>query len=130
MPVDVTSRWRQSLDCDDVADLLPGALDGVGIPDRAARRHVDGCLRCQAELVQYRRLLKAMRTLRTQVLEPHPSVLSDVFAALEEAGERQAVRSMLTGRRVAYLSGLAAATAAGAAGAIVYATRARKLAPA
>ena len=33
---------------------------------------------------------------------------------------------MIQGRRVAYLGGLAAATAAGAAGAVFYASRARK----
>ena len=41
-------------------------------------------------------------------------------------GERSAVRSLLTGRRAAYVGGLAAATAAGAAGAIVIAARSRK----
>jgi hypothetical protein len=33
---------------------------------------------------------------------------------------------MLTGRKVAYVSGIAAATAAGAAGAILFANRVRK----
>ena len=37
-----------------------------------ARVHVDQCLRCQAELVQYRKLLRALRAMRTEVLEPAP----------------------------------------------------------
>lgn len=112
--------------CELVAHLLPDAVDGGKILDRPARRHVESCLRCQAELVQYRKLLKAMRTLRTEVLEPTPGLLADILAGLEEAGERHAIRSLLTGRRVAYLSGLAAATAAGAAGVLVMNSRSRR----
>jgi hypothetical protein len=67
-----------------------------------------------------------MRAMRTDVLEPAPGLLADILAGLEEAGERHAVRSLLSGRRIAYLGGLAAATAAGAAGAIVFATRTRR----
>ena len=60
------------------------------------------------------------------MLEPAPGLLAEILASVEAAGERHAVRSLLTGRRVAYLGGLAAATAAGAAGAIVLATRSRR----
>jgi hypothetical protein len=91
------------------------------------RRHVETCLRCQADLVQYRKLLRAMRTMRTEVLEPAPGALADLLANLSASGERRAVRSLISGRRGAYLGGLAAATAAGAAGAIVFANRARKI---
>lgn len=112
--------------CDLVAPLLPAAVDGGEMLDRASRRHVESCLRCQAELVQYRRVLKMMHTLRTDLLEPTPGLLADVLAGLEEAGERHAIRSLLTGRRVAYLSGLAAATAAGAAGVMVFSSRSRR----
>ena len=112
--------------CDEVSDRLPAAVDGGPLFDRATRRHVESCLRCQAELVQYRKLLRALHHLRAEVLEPTPGLLADVLASIEEAGERHAVRSLLTGRRVAYLSGLAAATAAGAAGAIVFTSRSRR----
>jgi len=111
--------------CEEVAELLPGIIDGAATADRRVERHVESCLRCQAELVQYRRLLKALHTLRTQVLEPAPGLLSDILAGLEAAGERRAVRSMLQGRYVAYAGGIAAATAAATAGAILLA-RARK----
>jgi len=112
--------------CDEVAELLAGVADGTPLADRTARRHVERCLRCQAELVQYRRLLRALHTLRTDVLEPAPGLLPGILATLEEAGERHALRSMLTGRRLAYAGGLAAATAAGAAGALLYATKSRR----
>jgi hypothetical protein len=116
------------MQCEDVAAVLPGLVDGSALADRRAARHVESCLRCQAELVQYRRLLRTLRTLRTEVLEPAPGLLTDILTRLEEAGERSAVRSMLTGRRVAYVGAVAAATAAaGAAGAIVLVTRNRRV---
>lgn len=113
--------------CEAVADDLAGVADGSAILDERGRRHVSECLRCQADLVHYRRILRAMRAMRTEVFEPAPGLLPDVLAALEEAGERRAIRLMLSGRRVAYFGGLAAAaTAAGAAGALVMASRHRR----
>ena len=111
------------MQCDELNDVLPRAAEGSVLLDRSARQHVERCLRCQAELVQYRRLL---RTLRTEVLEPAPGLLPEILATLEEAGERHAIRSLLSGRRVAYLGGIAAATGAAAAGAIVLASRSRR----
>jgi hypothetical protein len=113
--------------CEDLSDDLSAAADGSGLLGRNERRHVERCLRCQAELVQYRKVLRAMRTMRTEVIEPAPGLLAEVLTSIGEAGERRAIRSMITGHKAAYLGGLAAATAAGAAGAIVFASRARKL---
>jgi hypothetical protein len=113
--------------CEELADDLAAAADGSMLLGRNERRHVERCLRCQAEVEQYRKLLRAMHAMRTEVLEPAPGLLSDILANLEAAGERRAIRSILTGHKAAYLGGLAAATAAGAAGAVLYANRARKL---
>ncbi|MEZ5180213.1 MAG: hypothetical protein R2746_18530 [Acidimicrobiales bacterium] len=113
--------------CDDVRPALAGVVDGSIRLDRADRRHVETCLRCQAELARYRRMLRVMATLRTQVAPPPPGLLGDVLATIEGAGERGAVRASLTGRRVAYLGGIAAATAAAGAGAaIVLVSRGRR----
>jgi len=113
--------------CDQVADRLPQIVDGGERAAPAVLAHVDSCLRCQAELVQYRKLLKALRTLRTDILEPAPGTLTAILASLEAVGERGAMRSLLAGRRAAYVGGIAAATAAaGAAGAIVLANRGRR----
>ena len=61
------------------------------------------------------------------MIEPAPGLLPDILAAIEEAGERRALRELLDGRRVAYLGGLAAAaTAAGVGGALVIASRSRR----
>ena len=113
------------MQCEDLSGALAATAGADGTLSRSERRHVERCLRCQAEVVQYRKLLRTLRTLRTDVLEPAPGLLADI-ATIEEAGERQAVRSVLNGRRIAYLGGLAAATAAGAAGALVFATRTRR----
>ena len=115
------------MQCEDLADDLAATADGSVLLGRSERRHVEQCLRCQAELVQYRRVLSAMRAMRTEVLEPAPGLLADVLANLAAAGERRAIRSLIHGHKAAYLGGLAAATAAGAAGAIVIASRARKV---
>lgn len=117
--------------CDEVADLLADAADAGGSSrlSAPARLHVDHCLRCQAEVVQYRRLLRALRDLRVGLIEPMPGLLGDVLATVESAGERSAIRSALSGRRVAYVGGIAAATAAGVGGAIVIASRTRRRLP-
>lgn len=111
--------------CESVAVALPAIVDGGEVADLELRRHVETCLRCQAELAQYRRVLRALHQLRTEVLEPAPGLLPDILASIGAAGERRAMGFLLTGRQAAYLGGIAAATAAGAAGAIVLASRAR-----
>jgi hypothetical protein len=109
-----------------VAEALPGIVDGLDVASFELRHHVETCLRCQAELVQYRKVLRTLHLLRTEVLQPAPGMLPDILASLEEAGERRAMRHLLTGRRAAYVGGIAAAATAGAAaGAIVLATRHR-----
>ena len=116
------------MQCDEIAELLPGIVDGGQVADRRIQRHVESCLRCQAELVQYRKLLKALHLLRTEVLEPAPGLLTDILAGLEAAGARRALRSLLTGRHAADAGGTAAAlAAAGAAAAILLANRRRNL---
>ena len=116
------------MQCDDIAELLPGIVDGGQVADRRIQRHVESCLRCQAELVQYRKLLKALHLLRTEVLEPAPGLLTDILAGLEAAGERRALRSLLNGRNAAYAGGTAAARAAAGAAAAILLARRRNLA--
>ena len=112
------------LTCEEVASALPGIVDGVERADRRVEEHVETCLRCQAELVHYRKLLRALRQLRTEYLEPAPGVLTGILAHLEATGERGAIRSLVTGRRAAYIGGVAvAATAAGAAGTVMLINR-------
>ncbi|MBA2607671.1 MAG: hypothetical protein H0U92_01880 [Actinobacteria bacterium] len=116
-----------SLTCDAIAAALGDYAEGVEAAPANVRTHVETCLRCQAEIVQYRRLLRGLHNLRTEMLEPAPGHLTAVLAHLEAAGERSAIRSIMSGRRGAYVGGIALATAAaGAAGAVVLAGRARR----
>ena len=110
--------------CDDLARALSATTDGQPLQGRA-KVHVDGCLRCQAELVQYRKLINVLRTLRTEVLAPGPSLAADILEGLEQAGERSAVRSLLDGRRPLHLRDLAVATAAAVGAGAVLAARRR-----
>lgn len=111
--------------CESVSEILPHLVDtGVEVDSRVIT-HVDNCLRCQAEMVQYRKLLRTLHQLRTEVIEPAPGLVADVLAHVAAAGERRAIRSILTGRNAAYAGGIAAATAATAVGAIIFANRAR-----
>jgi anti-sigma factor RsiW len=112
--------------CDELADVLAASGGDPELAGRDVRRHVGSCLRCQAEMAHYRRLLRALHTLRTEILAPPPGLVDDVLAGLEEAGERHALRALLGGRRAAYVGGLAVTAAAGGAAALVLASRGRR----
>ncbi|HKH26041.1 MAG TPA: hypothetical protein VKB11_02790 [Acidimicrobiia bacterium] len=107
--------------------MLPETVEGTPV-ELAMQTHIESCLRCQAELARYRRMLRALQQLRTRFLEPSPSLLAQTLAALEEAGERHAVRSLLSGRRLAYagaIGGAALATAGTAAALLLARSRRR-----
>lgn len=113
--------------CDEIAPSLAGVVDGSLRLDRADRRHLDRCLACQAEVARYRKLLRTMHAMGAVADPAPPGLLAEVLAYLDEAGDRGAMRATLTGRRVAYLGGIAAATAAAGAGAaIVLVSRGRR----
>jgi hypothetical protein len=108
--------------CDEIGSLLAGVVDGSSVLDRQSSHHVESCLRCQAELAQYRRLLRSLRSLRDDPIAVPADLASLVLARLDGASS-----ATPWGRRAAY-AGALAATAAGAAGAIVLvASRSRRL---
>lgn len=112
--------------CDRVQSRLAEVASGdvLLLPDEQA--HVERCLRCQAELVQHRRVRQTMRALRDNGVEPAPGVLRDVLSALADAGENGAVAAVRRSHRAAYVAGVAAVTAAGAVGAALLASRWRR----
>jgi hypothetical protein len=113
--------------CDDVALLLPAIVDGDEEAALPVQHHVQECLRCQAELARYRRMLRGLQLMRTRMLEPAPGLLSQTLAAIGEASERRAIRSILTGRRLAYVGAVGGTVAAaGATTAAVLLHRARR----
>jgi hypothetical protein len=103
------------MQCDEVARRLPAVVEGNVPVDLWMQRHIESCLRCQAELARYRKMLRGLQLLRTRYLEPAPGLLAATLAAIEVAGERQAVRSILTGRRIAYVGAIGGAALAASA---------------
>jgi hypothetical protein len=98
--------------CDEIAALLPQVVDSSEPVALPVQRHVESCLRCQAELARYRRMLRGLQLLRTQYFEPTPGMLAATLASITAASERRAVTSVLTKRRLAYAGAVAGAVAA------------------
>jgi hypothetical protein len=115
------------MQCDEVARILPEAVEGGAAVELSVQRHIESCLRCQAELARYRKMLRGLQLLRIRYLEPAPGLLAQTLAALEEAGEREARRAILNGRRLAYAGAIGgAAVAAGTAATVMIVHRARR----
>lgn len=113
------------LGCEDVADVLPGVIDASASLSAQQQAHIDACLRCQAELARYRRLVRVLHSLCGELTEPSPGLLA---ATLDDLEAEEGGRYSLLARRAAYLGGIVATAAASAAGVLVWATRRRDLA--
>ena len=104
----------------------PGWSTAISTPTATRARHIETCLRCQAELARYRRLLRTLALLRSRYAEPTPGLLGETLAALTDAAEEGARRTLLSGRRLAYAGAIGGtAVAAGATAALLIA-RSRK----
>lgn len=118
------------MQCEDLAFVLSELTDPEAVAPALsddARAHVESCLRCQSEVAKYRRMLRGLQRLRTRYLEPAPGLLAETLTSLENAGERRALRSVLTGKRLAYAGAIGgAAVAAGAAATVVFLARSRQ----
>ena len=112
---------RRARDCDAVAAQLPAYVAGETDLEDWAARHLSTCLRCQADVARYKRMLRALHALRDEHHEPPPGALSDILSHLD--GRRRAPALPL--EPWVALAVAAAAGAAGAAGAIVWGTRRR-----
>jgi len=108
--------------CEDLLEELSAIDDRLpqaSVLSEPARNHVAQCLRCQAELANYRRLRRAMRGLAASGTPVDPTLEHEILLTLDEYDGR-------VGRRV---PGYAAATIGGlaaAAGVIALATRQRR----
>jgi hypothetical protein len=111
--------------CDEVTVLLPGLVDGEPA-SLEVQRHVDSCLRCQAELARYRRLLRTLAMLRTQYAEPAPGLLGETLVAITDAAEHGARRTLLSGRRLAYAGAIGGGALAATATAALLIARSRR----
>ena len=148
MPVTTPITALISGRCDRLGDRLPALLDDPDALNGTDRRHLEQCLRCQADLARYRRLRRILGTMRSDSLVADSLVadsvmadsvvadtalagpggceeaLGEVLDGLDSAAERRD-RHRIVGRRAVSIVGLAAATAAGVGGVLVLATRRR-----
>ena len=116
----------RTADCRLVAAELPGLAAGEPAIDERLARHVAQCLRCQAEVAAYRRILRHLRSLRDDETSTPPGAITDVLAALAAAGLEETTSSANRMLRAAYVGGITVATAAaGAAGVLVWMSRRR-----
>ncbi|MTA62721.1 MAG: hypothetical protein F2518_00085 [Actinobacteria bacterium] len=94
---------------------------------KPAARHVDRCLRCQAEQAQYKKVFRNMGGLRSAQIDPGPNMLSDILDYVQSQGSRNPILMALDRHRVVYVAAATATAAvATAAGAIVIAGRVRR----
>lgn len=110
-------------DDDRVSAVLSDLVDGIIDLDDPIVVEMQSDLRFQAELVQYRKLMRALHSLRLEVVDPGPALADEVLASVDEGLERHGMRSVVTSRRLAYLGGIAATAAAAGASALVIARR-------
>ncbi len=115
-------------ECHLFATELSEVVDGGDCLDPTATEHFGSCLRCQAELAQYKKLLRALSNLRGQTVAPDDFLLHEILRALDRAGEGWRRHLTGLGERPGFLrgAGAIAATAGAAActaGAIVLANR-------
>lgn len=115
MPLsDLLRRWNTT--CAAVSATLPAYVAGEADLDPRTASHVSQCLRCQAEIARYRRMLRTLRALRDEAEEPPPSVLSGILAGVDEPAPARHAGPVLVMVAVA-------AAAAGATGALVWVGR-------
>jgi len=112
--------------CEAFSFQLAEMADGRKMLEPQATSHFDSCLRCQAELAQYKKLRRALASLREHRFSPDESLVQEILNALEPGGTVYRLQRLTTAtrsRKVAYIGGIAAAATAGAAGAMVIASR-------
>ncbi len=105
--------------CDALAGVLPALIEGAGSARWPASgrdaRHVETCLRCQAELARYRRISRLLAQLREEREVLPPGLVRDVLSSVEQVALRRARRGARRGRLA--LAGVLV-TAAAVAGAL------------
>jgi hypothetical protein len=87
--------------CERFQAALAELVDRDAPPPEGVRVHLASCLRCQAELARYRRLLRLLGQLQALRPTPPEGVVAEVLSALAGEVERHALRSLVRGRRVA-----------------------------
>jgi predicted anti-sigma-YlaC factor YlaD len=112
------------VNCAEVREALPAYVRNGEMP-LAVRHHLSGCPECRAELARYEVLLDGLDALRTQMVDVPPTLIRSLWAIPSRRRHLRGVERHVARHRHAYLGGLAVA-AAGAAGAAVWRSRARR----
>jgi len=116
----------RTTDCRQAAAFLPALASAAGDGPDDVARHVAECLRCQAEMAAYRRILRHLRALRYDDVRSPPGALATALAALEAAALEDHASGANRALRVVYVSGITVATAAATtAGVLVWINRRR-----
>lgn len=108
--------------CDTLDRQLSASFDDPGAFEGDVEAHVAECLRCQAQLVRYRRLRAELAGLKRGSAATDDDLLDDILGTLDASAW---ARFVARRSRQALCALVAAAGAAGAAGAIVAVGRAR-----
>jgi hypothetical protein len=103
--------------CRDAEAAIVAVAAGEGEADPAATAHVAVCLRCQAEVAAYRRVMAVMHTMRAD-RRPLPAgalaaAIETVHAEPLDGGREGGEGVPPWAVRVAYVGGITAASAAG-----------------
>ncbi len=77
MPVPLPGRRPSP--CERLAPQLPAFAAREAALAPSVADHVDRCLRCQAEVARYRRMLRTLHSLRTDTAIPPPAVLARIL---------------------------------------------------
>lgn len=99
--------------CRDAVDAVAMIAAGEEGVDRRAAGHVSTCLRCQAEVAAYRRVLATMRSMRLDRLAAPPDGLNGTLHAVRSDGSATGDGAAAWALRAAYVGGITAASAAG-----------------
>ncbi len=115
----LVDRLRRRVgECDSVGGRLPAWVAGEEELDEAARAHVAQCLRCQADVARYKRMLRTLHALRAEPPLDPPAAMAEFLVDFEGPARRRFVPGPWT---AVALAGVAAA--AGAAGAVLFVRR-------
>ena len=113
--------------CDEVAALLPGLVDGVDESNLAVERHVEYVPAVPGRPRALPQAAAHARAPAHPLRRAHPGLLGDTLAALSDATERNAMRTIVTGRRLAYAGAIGGTVATAATALLIARSRRRSL---
>jgi len=121
------SARAESPFCGEVARSLPSMLDGRKNAPARLVSHIETCLVCQAELARYKKLLRLLAQLSAEPTELPEGALANLLGSLGGVARRHAIRSIFSGRRLAYLGGIVCCVGATTGVVLIARTRPRGL---